>query len=104
MAQLANLRMLLSLALGPAIAVGILGVLLGYAVLGPNGLLAWGDYSRQLHDSRATLRVVEAERSRIANRVQLLDPRHVDPDMADEMIRKELNVAHPDEIVVPIRR
>lgn len=104
MAQLAKLRMLFSLAVGPAIAIAILALLLGYAVLGPSGLLAWGGYSRQLHDSRATLKVVQAERSRIANRVKLLDPRHVDPDMADEMIRKELNVAHPDEIVVPIRR
>lgn len=102
MAHLAKLRLLFSLALGPAIAVLLLLLLAGYAVLGPNGLLAWGGYSQQLRDSRAELRVVRAERARISNRVRLLDPRHVDPDMADEMIRRDLNVGHPDEIVVPL--
>lgn len=95
--------MLFSSALGPAIAILLLAILLGYAILGPNGILAWGDFTRQLHDSQAELRVVQAERARIANRVDLLDSRHVDPDMADEMIRRELNVAHPDEIVVPLK-
>ncbi|MCI1756139.1 MAG: hypothetical protein LKM31_10300 [Sphingobium sp.] len=55
-----------------------------------------------MHDSRAELKVVQAERARIANRVNRLDPRHVDPDLADELIRKELNVGHPDEVVVPL--
>ncbi len=103
MAQLAKLRMLFSSALGPALAILLLALLLGYAVLGPNGILAWGDYTQQLRDGRAELKVVEAERARISNRVDLLNPRHVDPDMADEMIRRELNVAHPDEIVVPLK-
>lgn len=103
MAHLAKLRILFSSALGPAIAVLLLLMLAGYAVLGPNGIFAWGDYSRELRDRRAELRVVQAERARVANRVKLLDPRHVDPDMADELIRKELNVAHPDEVVVPLR-
>ena len=103
MAHLAKLRLLFSLALGPAIAVVLLALFTGYAILGPNGILAWGGYSQQLSDSRAELKVVMSERGRIANRVDLLDPNHVDPDMADEMIRRELNVAHPDEIVVPLR-
>jgi cell division protein FtsB len=103
MAQLNKLRLLFSGALGPAVAVLLLALLIGYSVLGSNGILAWGDYTRQLHDSRAELKVVQAERARVANRVSLLDRRHVDPDLADELIRKELNVAHPDEVVVPLR-
>jgi len=95
--------MLFSTALGPAIAILLLMLLVGYAILGPHGLLAWGDYTQQLRDSRAELKIVQAQRAKIANRVDLLDPRHVDPDMADEMIRRELNVGHPDEIVVPLR-
>ncbi|MGE4410953.1 MAG: septum formation initiator family protein [Sphingomonadales bacterium] len=103
MAHIAKLRMLFASAFGPAIAVLLLALFIGYAILGPNGLLAWGDYKRQLRDSRAELKVVQAHRARIANRVDLLNPRHVDPDMADEMIRRELNVGHPDEIVVPLK-
>ena len=37
------------------------------------------------------------------NRVALLDPDHANPDMVDEMVRKELNVAHPDEVIVPLK-
>tara|TARA_B110001454_G_scaffold195827_1_gene198342 strand:+ start:1079 stop:1390 length:312 start_codon:yes stop_codon:yes gene_type:complete len=102
MAHFLKLRSLFSSALGPAMAVLMVALLLGYAVFGGNGLLAWGGYSAHLRDSRAELKVVQAERARIANRVELLEPRHVDPDLADEMIRRELNVGHPDEVVVPL--
>lgn len=102
MVHLAKLRLLFSLALGPTVALLLLALFVGYAVLGPNGIMAWGGYTHQLRDSKAELKVVQAERARVSNRVKLLDPRHVDPDLADEMIRKELNVGHPDEIVVPL--
>jgi len=65
--------------------------------------LAWGDYKRQLRDSQAELRIVQAERARLSNRVELLDPRRADPDIVDELIRRELNVGHPDEVIVPLR-
>lgn len=103
MAHIAKLRMLFVSALGPAFAVLLFALLIGYAILGSNGILAWGEYTRRLHDSQAELKVVKAEQARIANRVNLLNPRHVDPDMADEMIRRELNVGHPDEVVVPLK-
>ncbi|MEO8724221.1 MAG: septum formation initiator family protein [Sphingobium sp.] len=102
MAQIAKLRLLLSSAFGPTVAVILLALLVGYVVLGGSGILAWGDYTRQLHDSRAELRVVQQERTRLANRVNLLDPHHVDPDMSDELIRRELNVGHPDEVILPL--
>jgi cell division protein FtsB len=38
----------------------------------------------------------------LKNRVALLNPDHANPDMVDEMVRKELNVAHPDEVIVPL--
>jgi cell division protein FtsB len=38
----------------------------------------------------------------LKNRVDLLDPKHVDPDMADELTRKELGVVGPDEVILPL--
>jgi cell division protein FtsB len=102
MAQIAKLRLLLSSAFGPTIAIALLALLVGYVVLGGSGILAWGETTRQLHDRRAELKIVEQERARLVNRVNLLDPRHVDPDMSDELIRRELNVGHPDEVIVPL--
>ena len=36
------------------------------------------------------------------NRVELLDPEHADPDMVGELLRQQMNVVHPDEVVVQI--
>ena len=33
----------------------------------------------------------------------LLDPDHVDPDLSGELIRKNLNVVHPDEVVLELK-
>jgi len=38
----------------------------------------------------------------LAHRAALLDPRRVDPDLADELVRRDLGVARPDELVVPL--
>ena len=46
----------------------------------------------------------DARREMLKNRVALLDPRHANPDLVDELVRKGLNVAHPDEVIVPIPR
>jgi cell division protein FtsB len=102
MAQIAKLRMLLFSALGPAFAVLLLILFAGYAVIGPSGVLAWGDYSRQLHQAQGRLAMAKLERDRLKNRVDLLDPRRTDPDMADELIRRDLGLNHPDEVIVPL--
>jgi cell division protein FtsB len=102
MAHIAKLRMLLFSAFGPAIAVLLLLFFAGYVVLGSNGVLAWGDYTRQLRHAQMELKQVESERSELRNRVDLLNPRRVDPDLSDELIRRQLGVIHHDEIVVPL--
>ncbi|MGC4251984.1 MAG: septum formation initiator family protein [Sphingobium sp.] len=102
MPHIAKLRLLLFSAFGPAIAVLLLLLFAGYVVLGSNGVLAWGDYTRQLRDARVQLKQVEAHRQELRNRVDLLDPRRVDPDLSDELIRRQLGVIHHDEVIVPL--
>ena len=75
----------------------------GYAVLGPNGILAYGDYKRQLVKREAELAVIDHKRAVLKNRVGLLDPRRADPDMVDELAREKLGVVHPDEVIVPMK-
>jgi cell division protein FtsB len=88
-------------AAGPALAVLVIGNFAGYAIAGPNGLLALGDYKHQLAARQAQLARVEAQRNALAHRVALLDARHVDPDMADELVRRDMGLARPDEVIVP---
>ena len=81
-------------------ALGCLLVMLGFAVAGPSGLLAWGENRRQLIEREQEIRRLSVERDELRNRVALLDPRHADPDLAGELLRKNLNVAHPDEMIM----
>ena len=71
----------------PALALIVVGTFAGHAVAGPNGLLAWGGYHRDLEERKAELAALEAERAQLRHRSALLDPRKADPDMADEMVR-----------------
>jgi len=87
----------------PALGLTIVAVFGAYAVLGRNGLLAYGEYQRQLVKREHDYVLLDKRRTILKNRVALLDPDHANPDMVDEMVRKELNVAHPDEVIVPLK-
>jgi cell division protein FtsB len=87
-------------AIAPALALLVIGNFAGYAIAGPNGLLALGDYRQQLVVRQAELKRIEAQRAELAHRVALLDGRHVDPDMADELVRRDMGLTRPDEVIV----
>lgn len=86
----------------PALALLIIANFAGYAVAGSNGVLSWGDYRRQKQERQIELAQLEAEQARLAHRADLLDPRRADPDLADELVRKELGLVRPDEVIVAI--
>ena len=98
-----TLRKTLRRAVWPAIGLTLMTFFGAYAVLGPNGVLAYGDYQRQLARRERDFAALDQQRTVLRNRVALLDPDHANPDMVDEMVRKELNVAHPDEVIVPLK-
>ena len=98
-----RLRTTLRSAFLPAGMLTIMGILIAYAVLGPNGVLALGDYKRQIGLREKQYAQLDQRREMLKNKVSLLDPRHANPDMVDELVRKELNVAHPDEVIVPLK-
>ena len=83
-------------------ALGWLLVLGALALVGPYGLLSWGEQSAQLGVRQQQVSVLEEERAVLENRIDLLDPDHVDPDLAGELVRENLNVAHPDEYVIDL--
>ena len=93
---------LLRRAVVPAVAIIVIGSFAGYAVAGDNGLLAWGGYHRD-HDARqAELADLKAERDRLQHRSALLNPRSADPDMAEELVRRDLGLVRDDEIIIPL--
>ena len=90
-------------AAAPAAALIVVAFFGGYALMGPNGALAWGDYSRQLQERQGQLVRVEQARDQLAHRVALLDPRQANRDLADELVRRDLGLVQPGEIIIPLR-
>ena len=86
----------------PALALIIVGTFAGHAVAGPNGILAWGGYHRALKERQAELAAIEQTRAQMRHRSALLDPRKADPDMADELVRKDLGLVRADEVIIPL--
>jgi len=82
--------------------VALLGMA-GLAIAGPSGLLAWSDNLRMLDQRKAELGQLKIERDELKNRVALLDPSNTDPDLAAELVRKNLNVVKDDEVVMLLK-
>jgi cell division protein FtsB len=83
-----------------SLALGVLLVMGGLAIAGPSGLLSWSENLRLLDQRQEHLAALTNERDALRNRVVLLDPDSADPDMVGELLRSQLNVVHPDEVVV----
>ena len=86
--------------LAQGVALATLLVMGGMAIAGPSGLLAWSENLRLLDQRKAQLAQIEKDRAALENKVELLDPAHADPDMVGELLRSQLNVVHPDEVVI----
>jgi cell division protein FtsB len=86
----------------PALAVIVVGTFAGHAIAGPNGILAWGSYHHALEQRQAELAQIAQQRAQLKHRSDLLDPRKADPDIADELVRKDLGLVRPDEVIVPL--
>ncbi|WP_233548184.1 FtsB family cell division protein [Aurantiacibacter zhengii] len=85
-----------------AIALLVLMLIGGLALIGPSGVLAWGENAARLGEHKQRIALLEERKAELANRVALLDPNNVDPDYAAELVRGNLNVIHPDEYVVEL--
>lgn len=84
----------------PMLALACLLIMGAWVIAGPSGLLAWSENMRMLEQRQQEVKQLSAQRDDLKNRVALLDPRHADPDLAGELLRSNLNVVHPDEMVM----
>lgn len=74
----------------------------GHAFFGETGLFALEGIAQERTTLEARNGKLKAERARLAHDIALLDPNGADPDYADELIRRQLGVVRPDEVVVPL--
>lgn len=85
-----------------SLALLLLLVLSGLAIAGPWGVLAWYENSAALEAREQQIAILTEELAALDNRVNLLDPRNADPDLAGELVRRNLGVLHADEVVVTL--
>ena len=102
MKQARQLWNMLRAAATPALGFIVVAFFGGYALFGANGLLAGFEYRHQLEERHQKLAQLRKEKAEIANRVSLLDPQRANPDLVDELVRRELGLAHPDEVIIPL--
>ncbi len=74
----------------------------GLALAGPGGVLAWGENLAVLQQRETQIEALLEERAELRNRVALLDRNNADPDLVTELIRRNLNVVHPDEYIIEL--
>ena len=83
-----------------ALALFCLLAMGAWVLFGPSGLMAWSENNRLLGERQKELKLLIVQRDELKNRVALLDPDHVDPDLSGQLLRSQLNVVHPDEMVM----
>ncbi len=88
----------------PIIGIAAVSYFAYHAVEGDRGLLSWWRLRHEVETATEVKAELAAERQRLEQRVRLLHPNSLDPDMLDERVRLMLNYAHPGEIVIPTGR
>ena len=71
-----------------------------HAVDGSRGLFAWREIDADLEASRQELESLRAERRRLERRVMRLRHDSLDPDLIDELARKELSFVEPLDVII----
>ena len=83
-------------------AIMLVLALIGLAIAGPWGALAWYENSAALEERQREVALLNEEIASLENRVKLLDPKSVDSDLVGELARRNLGVLHADEVVITL--
>ncbi|MGU3493190.1 FtsB family cell division protein [Xanthobacteraceae bacterium A53D] len=82
------------------VAGGAISYFAYHAYNGDHGLMAKRNYQQDVARLQAELDELKAQRHAMENRVSLLNPRNLDPDMLDEQGRRELDFIHVKDLVL----
>ena len=85
----------------PAISAAAILYFSYYAVWGTRGLIALADAHAQLSIQEQQLALLADQRSRLMHRIKLLQNGQEDPDLIEELARRQLLGSKPGEYAVP---
>ncbi len=89
-------------AIVPSLCIALIGYFAFHALAGNTGLLSWGGYRQQKAELTAQQALLAERKANLEQKIALLNPHRVDPDLADELVRKDLGVVRADEVVVQL--
>ncbi|AGF75648.1 FtsB family cell division protein [Bartonella vinsonii] len=84
----------------PLMTVGVLSYFSYHIYHGEYGLYSRSEVNQQIVELEEELHRVESERISIEKRISLLRNGHIERDMLDEYIRKNLNFSKSNELTV----
>jgi cell division protein FtsB len=87
--------------IAPTVFLTVTGYFGWQATRGDHGLENYASRRHQLVVAQQEQSAAEAERDNWEHRVAGLRANHIDPDTLDERARAMLNLAEPDDVVVP---
>ena len=102
MAVKLSLQQLMMRSALPAVCMLVGSYFAFHAISGPTGYVAWREYKVQRSRLQHDVQTSEEQQAALQRRLVLLDPRHVDPDLADELVRRNLDLVKPDEVIVAL--
>ncbi len=86
--------------IGPVLGLAVAGYFAYHLIEGDRGLRAWVRVTQEVRVAKGNLAVAAGERAALDRRVGDMRPDHVDRDLLDEEIRKTLDLAAPNELVI----
>ena len=86
--------------IGPLLGVSAVVYFAYHAVNGDRGLMAWLELKDRVAVAEMAAERIGAQRRGIENRVRLMHPESLDPDMLEERVRIMLNYAHALDVVI----
>lgn len=89
---------------GPLLGVSAVIYFAYHAVNGDRGLMAWLELKDRVEAAEESAQAVAFQRHAIENRVRLMHPESLDPDMIEERARIVINFAYADDVVIPDSR
>jgi cell division protein FtsB len=83
-----------------ALGVGLATYFGYHALTGSRGLLAWRQVSAELTSTRKQLEDLRADRAALEQKVARLRHDGLDPDLIDELARRQLSLADPLDVII----
>ena len=85
----------------PALCIGASAYFGYYAIWGARGQLTLERTQARLAMRQDELAKLSGQRQRLQHRIHLLEPGSVDPDMVEEVARRQLLESAPGQVAVP---